>query len=186
MAAKSDKEKAMKFEIKSRITGKVIFECDAESMRIAVELAVFKKVDLRYSNLRGSDLSGSNLSGSNLSYSNLREIKKDFFERLTQLENEAVGLYRALLDGQIDGSCYTGTYCCFMGTAARVRGVDLTKLQKLTGLSRDSNSPTEKWFLAIRPGDGEANPVVEVTAEWIREWAKEKNVVLPNRKTVWE
>ncbi|CAM8813110.1 Pentapeptide repeat protein [Burkholderia pseudomallei] len=62
----------MKIEILNRWTLKVIFECEADSMKAAVELACKQGVNLRGSNLRGSNLSGSDLSGSNLSGSNLR------------------------------------------------------------------------------------------------------------------
>ena len=76
----------MKFEIKHRISGEVLFALECASLKICVEAAVKEKSDLSYSNLRGSnlrdsnlrdsnlrdsDLSGSDLSGSNLSYSDL-------------------------------------------------------------------------------------------------------------------
>lgn len=67
----------MKFEIKNRFDGAVIFTTETESWKLAVEAAVRRGIDLRGSNLSGSNLSGSNLRGSNLrgsnlSYSNLR------------------------------------------------------------------------------------------------------------------
>ncbi|CAM8810597.1 Pentapeptide repeat protein [Burkholderia pseudomallei] len=62
----------MNIQILNRWTLKVIFECEAESMKAAVELACKQGVSLRGSNLRGSNLSGSDLRGSNLSGSNLR------------------------------------------------------------------------------------------------------------------
>ncbi|MCA8075356.1 pentapeptide repeat-containing protein [Burkholderia cepacia] len=62
----------MKIEILSRWTRKVIFECEADSIKAAVELATSKGVSLRGSDLRGSDLSGSDLRGSDLSGSDLR------------------------------------------------------------------------------------------------------------------
>ena len=60
-------------QIKHRYNSSVLFECEAESLKIAVELAVSKKIDLSDSNLRGSDLSDSDLRYSNLSYSDLRD-----------------------------------------------------------------------------------------------------------------
>ncbi|CAM8813113.1 Pentapeptide repeat-containing protein [Burkholderia pseudomallei] len=62
----------MNIQILNRWTLKVIFECEADSMKAAVELACKQGVNLSGSNLSGSNLSGSNLSGSNLSGSNLR------------------------------------------------------------------------------------------------------------------
>ncbi len=61
----------MNIQILNRWTLKVIFECEADSMKAAVELACKQGVSLSGSNLRGSDLSGSNLRGSNLRGSNL-------------------------------------------------------------------------------------------------------------------
>ncbi|KGS89852.1 pentapeptide repeats family protein [Burkholderia pseudomallei MSHR7334] len=82
----------MKIKILNRWTLKVIFECEADSMKVAVELAYKQSVslsdadlsganlsganlsdaNLRGANLRGADLSGANLSGANLSDANLR------------------------------------------------------------------------------------------------------------------
>ena len=56
----------MKFEIKSRFTGKIIFSVEAESWRLAVEAAVKSGADLSRANLSGVELSGANLSGANL------------------------------------------------------------------------------------------------------------------------
>ncbi len=59
----------MKFEIKNRWTGALIFSIETENFRLAVEAAVKNGSNLSGSNLSGSDLSGSNLSGSDLSHS---------------------------------------------------------------------------------------------------------------------
>ncbi|WP_196487145.1 pentapeptide repeat-containing protein [Burkholderia vietnamiensis] len=57
----------MKIEILNRWTLKVIFECEDDSMKAAVELACKQGVSLRGANLRGAYLSGADLSGANLS-----------------------------------------------------------------------------------------------------------------------
>jgi len=54
----------MKIEIKNRWNGTLIFECEAASIRLAVKLAVEKRINLRGSDLRGSDLRDSDLRGS--------------------------------------------------------------------------------------------------------------------------
>jgi len=84
---KIGKEKRMKFEIKHRFTGAILFTVETGSLKLAVELAVKSGANLRganlsdanlrganlsYANLRGANLSGANLSGANLSYANLR------------------------------------------------------------------------------------------------------------------
>ncbi|KVD81900.1 hypothetical protein WS62_23370 [Burkholderia sp. ABCPW 14] len=66
----------MNIKILNRWTLKVIFECEADSMKAAVELAYTQNVDLRGANLsdanlRGANLIGSDLSGANLSGANL-------------------------------------------------------------------------------------------------------------------
>ncbi|WP_261534465.1 pentapeptide repeat-containing protein [Burkholderia multivorans] len=73
----------MKIEILNRWTLKVIFECGADSMKAAVELACKQGVSLRDANLSDANLSGANLSdadlrgaylsGANLSDANLSD-----------------------------------------------------------------------------------------------------------------
>ena len=57
----------MNIKILNRWTLQVIFECEADSMKAAVELACKQGVSLRDSDLSDSDLSGSDLRGSDLS-----------------------------------------------------------------------------------------------------------------------
>ena len=66
----------MKFEIKSRFSGNVLFAVETDSWKVAVELAVksganLSGANLYGANLYGADLSGANLSGANLSGANL-------------------------------------------------------------------------------------------------------------------
>jgi hypothetical protein len=61
----------MKFEIKNRWTGAIIFEADCESLKLCVQLACEKKVSLRGADLRGADLVGADLVGANLGNANL-------------------------------------------------------------------------------------------------------------------
>ena len=56
----------MKFEIKSRWTGSVLFSLETSSMKLCVEAAVKSGA-----NLSGATLSFANLSGANLSFANL-------------------------------------------------------------------------------------------------------------------
>ncbi len=63
----------MKIEILNRWSMKVMFECEADSMKVAVELACKQGTYLSGANLSGANLSGANLSGANLSGANLRD-----------------------------------------------------------------------------------------------------------------
>ena len=65
----------MKIQIKNRYTGAVIFECETDSLKLAVELAVKSRVNLSGADLSGVNLSGLNLSEANLSEANLTEVK---------------------------------------------------------------------------------------------------------------
>ena len=66
----------MKIQIKNCFDLSVIFECEADSMKLAVELAIksganLSGADLYGANLSRADLSGANLSGSYLYGANL-------------------------------------------------------------------------------------------------------------------
>ena len=61
----------MRIQIRHRYNSSVLFECDADSVKIAVKLAIEAKADLSGANLSGADLSGADLYGANLSRANL-------------------------------------------------------------------------------------------------------------------
>ena len=62
----------MKIQIKSRFTDSVLFECDKNSMKLAVEFALEQKADLYGADLRGADLRGADLRDANLRGADLR------------------------------------------------------------------------------------------------------------------
>ena len=72
----------MKFEIKHRYSGELLFSIETDTWRLAVEAAIKQKANLRYANLsyanlrcanlRYADLSSADLSSANLRYANLR------------------------------------------------------------------------------------------------------------------
>ena len=61
----------MKFEIKHKWTGAVLFEVETETLKLAVELAVKSGADLSGAYLSGAYLSGADLYGANLSRADL-------------------------------------------------------------------------------------------------------------------
>ena len=61
----------MKFEIKSRFDGSVLFSLETKSIKLTLEAAVRSIADLSGANLSGANLSGANLSGADLSGANL-------------------------------------------------------------------------------------------------------------------
>jgi hypothetical protein len=82
----------MKFEIKNKCSYEIIFSCEGDSWKFAVELAIKSKInlssadlssadlrsadlrsaDLRYADLRSANLSSADLSSANLSSADLR------------------------------------------------------------------------------------------------------------------
>ena len=85
-------------------------------------------------------------------------------------KNEVAGLKEALLKGNIDGSAYEGNCCCFVGTLAKVAGCNYKNLE---GITPNSHSPVEKWFMGISAGDTpENNELSKLTVEWIDEFIK--------------
>ena len=63
----------MKFEIKSRWSGAVLFSIETENWKLAVEAGVKAKADLSGANLSEANLSGANLYGADLHGADLRE-----------------------------------------------------------------------------------------------------------------
>ncbi len=61
----------MKFEIKHRYSGAVLFELECGSMRLCVEAAVKSRANLSRANLYGANLSRANLSRADLSGADL-------------------------------------------------------------------------------------------------------------------
>lgn len=61
----------MLIEIKNRFSNEVIYACDAETIRDAVERANLIGANLSGANLSGADLIGASLGGANLSRANL-------------------------------------------------------------------------------------------------------------------
>jgi pentapeptide repeat protein len=66
MTLKSKSGGKMKFEIKSRRNGSILFSFETESIKLAVEAAVKKGADLEGAYLEGADLKGADLKGAYL------------------------------------------------------------------------------------------------------------------------
>ena len=207
----------MKFNIKSRFTGKVIFiaeinaseDCDyGLKLGMAVKQAIKQGVDLRGLNLKGANLEGSDLRGADLAYAdlersnlvgvnlqnanltganlryanlegldledvNLEPIKKDMFEVLSRAIPEIPMLKKAIIDGRINGSTYTGECACLCGT--------IEKGGRFNGACdmRDSERPIERFFLGIGVGDTpETSQFSKLALEWIEEFERNMKMEL--------
>lgn len=160
----------MNVEIKSWITGKVIFKVVAESLKAALRIAVEKHANLRGADLRGADLRDANLRDANLWDANLSTIKSDFWEVLIHAKKEIPFLRKSLIDGKVDGSTYDGECACLVGTIANGKKVSPDSLLASCGIPKDSSRPAEVFFTAIRRGDTpENNAAAKIAVEWIDE-----------------
>lgn len=146
----------MLVQIKHRFTAAVLFEpdCDDNSLKLTLKLAIENKVNLSYSDLRGS---------------NLLPIKADFIEIISQAPREVPALIQALKAGRVDGSTYSGECACLVGTIAHARGLEVDSLQ--FDIPTDSGRPAERFFMAIRKGDTpETNAASKIALEWAESW----------------
>ena len=188
----------MKFEIKHRWNGSVLFSFECGSMREAVVEAVKQEANLRDANLRGADLSRANLRGADLSRADLSDanlrgadlrgadlrgaylrganlrgadltpIRDDVWAVLSACPVEVPGLRAALAEGRVDGSTYSGDCACLVGTLANARGCDV---DALTTVKPDANRPAERFFLGIANGDTPAtNQFSALALGWVDEW----------------
>ena len=160
----------MKFEIRNRWSGAVQYTCELsaevadKSYSVQLGFAV-KKAIAEKANLSAADLSAANLSAADLSAADLQPIRADFYDVLSWAPAEVPALIAALKEGRVDGSTYTGTCACLVGTIANVRGVDVDTLPQ------DSYRPIERFFMSIRQGDTpETNQHAAVALGWAETW----------------
>ena len=162
------------------VYGTVLFTLKtAKSIIELVTAAVNVKANLYGANLYGANLSGADLGGADLS-----GVKEDYLMRLAMAKNEVQFLYKAILDGKINGELYEGDCACFVGTIAKACNKNYKELDIL---KPDSNSLTEKWFMIIKKGDNPENSQISaITKEWTEEFMVKNNIPIPTRKVIWE
>ena len=94
----------MKFEIKSRYSGAVLFALETESLKLCVEAAIKQGADLRGADLRGADLRGADLQGAYLRGADLQgAYLRGADLRGAQNADRAIAYTRILPEGQIIG-----------------------------------------------------------------------------------
>ena len=130
--------------------------------------------DLSGASLIGADLRGANLSGADLRGANLRPIIADLWFILSQARREVPAMVTALRTGNVDGSTYTGTCACLVGTLKNAGAVDLPHA---------AESPAERWFMSIRKGDkpGDASTggfAAGKALEWIEQYCRLTGIAL--------
>ena len=161
----------VKLSIKNRWTGSIIFEYEKENNTIKETVAEYIKHELSkgkyYAYLTGAYLTGANLTGADLTGADLNVFKNDLWSKLLIQKEEAAGLLEKIKSGEIDGSCYEGSCCCFVGTIANIK----KKFYENISVKPDSSSPVERWFFQFRPGDTpDKKKYAKITVEWIEEF----------------
>ena len=182
----------VKFEIKNRWSGKVIFSHECKSIKEAVAAlkpdadlrdadlrdadlsgadlsgADLRDADLRGADLRSADLIGADLRGANLRGANLTPIRDDIWAVLSAAPAEVPALRSALAEGRINGSAYSGECCCLVGTLGKAHGGNETCIP---GLAPNAARPAEMFFLPNRPGQtAETSQHVKLALEWVDQW----------------
>jgi len=87
---------SMRFEIKHRLTGSVLFSIETDSWKLAVEAAVRSRANLSEANLSLANLSGANLLRANLSLANL-SLANLSLANLSEADLSGANLLRANL-----------------------------------------------------------------------------------------
>ncbi len=175
----------MKMQIKNRFNNSVIFECEIEKneehlsfacmLGICIKKALKNGANLRGAyltgaDLTGADLRGANLSGADLSGSNFDRsfFRDDLWAVLSSQPSEAISVLKALEEGRVNGSTYTGSCACLVGTIANSLDIDYHDLEHI---NPDSTRPAEQWFLQIKKGDTPENSEpCRLAAEWTEMW----------------
>jgi hypothetical protein len=131
------------------------------------------EADLSWANISEANLSKANLSEANLSWANLskadlRAIKHDVWGVLLHAQADVPFLRKAIIEGRVNGSVYSGECACLCGTIANSQG----KGQAGDELPfADASSLAERFFLAIREGDTpEKNGAAKVALAWVDEF----------------
>ena len=161
----------MKFEIKNRWSGEIMFTVEGEAFGVALSLYVQKNSGpYQRANLTDANLTDADLTRANLTDADLTVIRDDFWAVLSAAPKEVQGLRKAIVEGRIEGSQYEGECACLVGTIAKVAD---KHFEKLPVLKPHSSRAAERFFLAIHKGDTpETSQFSKYVLEWLDEWVK--------------
>jgi uncharacterized protein YjbI with pentapeptide repeats len=123
----------VRFEIKSRFDGRVLFSRECDSLKLCIEAAVKYRANLSGAYLSGANLSGANLSGANLSgaYLSRANLSGAYLSGayLSRANLSGADLSRANLSGanlygaDVSGAYLSGAYL----SGAYLSGADLSR-----------------------------------------------------------
>ena len=157
----------MRFEIKNRFSGEVIFTAKTESLKLAVELAVEAKSNLYGANLSEADLSGANLSGANLSGADLYGASL-YRANLSGADLSGASLYRADLSGANLSGAYLSGADLYRADlyGAKIKFSKFPTIRLLSSISLGSLSSSLSLELMRR--DAYAHPYPERFDDWAK------------------
>ena len=131
----------MKFEIKSWLTGGVLFACETKSLSLAVGLAVKSGAYLSGANLSGADLSGADLSGADLS--GAKGVNKNICTPLQILLDQPEKIRAYKLVKENGEGPFNGGITYEIGKIYSVKNADTTEEQCAAGI----NVATLDWCM---------------------------------------
>ncbi|HTB85987.1 MAG TPA: pentapeptide repeat-containing protein [Candidatus Sulfotelmatobacter sp.] len=98
------------------------------------------------------------------------QCRDDLWSILLTVPDEVKFLRKALVDGKVNGSTYTGECACLVGTIANGRKC---QIENLGILKPNASRMAERYFLQIRPGGiPEKNPFAKKAVEWIDQFVE--------------
>jgi len=113
----------MKIQIKSWVDSGIIFECETETLKIAIEMGIKKGIKFEYANLDGANLDGANLVRANLYGANL--VRANLYgANLVRANLVRANLYGAnLIGANLDGAKGIAGYICISPIGSRKSGL---------------------------------------------------------------
>ena len=136
--------------------------------------------EINAADLQRAYLQRAYLQGADLQGSDLQPVRDDFWAVLSSAPHEVEGLRKAIVEGKIDGSTYTGECACLVGTIAKVCGKNHENLGLLIP---NPARPIERFFMGIKKGDSpETNQFSKIALKWLDEWVKNMQVAFGVKK----
>jgi len=150
------REIPMKFEIKNRFSGSVIFSIETESWKLAVEAAVKSSADLSSADLRSANLSSADLRSANLCSADLRSAN------LRSANLRSANLSSAdLCSADLSSADLRSANL----SSADLRSANLCFADLCSAVGIDKNRSTPLRILLEQPGPVRAYKLVNATGE---------------------
>lgn len=119
------------YQIKSRFSGKILFETECTSFKVCVEAAISAGANLTGTDLTETDLTGTNLTRANLTWANLTgaDGKKTTIEK-TPIQISGLRWHIIIFDKDMRIGCeYHSLADWWLYDDARIKKMDRTALE---------------------------------------------------------